>query len=102
MDLEIKTFGQRIEMRISGSLDQPAADKMKSAFEGLNLSDTKEVVIDMADVGYIGSAGVGKFLLLYKNIPRREASISLMNLSEEIYTLLSEMQLESIFTLKKR
>lgn len=101
MEYEIRSQGQRIDMKISGSVDHLAAEKLKEGFEKLDLSQTKEVVIDMKGATYIGSAGVGKLLLLYKNIPDRNGRINIINLSEEIYYMLADMELETIFSLTR-
>ncbi len=101
MDCEIRPQDERIDIKISGSVDHLAAEKLKQGFEKLDLSQTREVVIDMKDTTYIGSAGVGKLLLLYKNMPDRNGKISIVNLSEDIYYLLADMELETIFSLKR-
>ncbi|MGE0087320.1 MAG: STAS domain-containing protein [Desulfococcaceae bacterium] len=101
MEYEIHQQGQRIDIKISGSVDHLGAEKLKEGFEKLDLSQTREVVIDMKGATYIGSAGVGKLLLLYKNMPDRNGRISIVNLSEDIYYLLSDMELETIFSLTR-
>ena len=101
MDYEIRSQDRRIDIKITGSVDHLGAEKLKEGFEKLDLSQTKEVVIDMKGATYIGSAGVGKLLLLYKNMPDRNSRISIINLSEDIYYLLADMELETIFSLSR-
>ena len=101
MNIKINSQNERIDIKISGSVDQLKAGKLKTEFEELNLSETKEIVIDMKEVTYIGSAGVGKLLLLYKNFPNRDGKIRIINLSEELYSMLTDMELGEIFLITK-
>ena len=59
------------------------------------------MVIDFAKVSYIGSAGVGKFLLLYKNLVVDDARIRMINVAPDIYRLLMDMKLDEIFSIEK-
>ncbi len=101
MEYSIETSEERVDIRISGSVDHLGAEKLKEGFEKLELSAVKEIVIDMKGTTYIGSAGVGKLLLLYKNLSARNSRIRIINLSEDIYYLLADMELETIFSLSR-
>ncbi|GAB6144433.1 hypothetical protein JCM12294_18710 [Desulfocicer niacini] len=67
----------------------------------MNLEQIQEVIIDFAKVSYIGSAGVGKFLLLYKNLVLDDACIRFINVAPDIYSLLMDMKLDEIFSIEK-
>lgn len=101
--MKIKTGGdqEKIQIDIAGSINQAAAEELKKHLNGLNLQLTKEIVIDFAKVSYIGSAGVGKFLLLYKNLVLDDARIRMINVSSDIYSLLMDMKLDEIFSIEK-
>lgn len=102
MDIKTDSQGSRIDIMLSGSVDQFSSGKLKNEFEKLNLSQVKDIVINMDKVTYIGSAGVGKLLLLYKNLSTRDGNISIINLSEDIYEMLSDMELGEIFKMTRK
>jgi len=97
MNINIDFQGTQININISGSVDQFSSEMLKTEFEKLNLSQIKDIVINMDKVTYIGSAGVGKLLLLYKNFSAKDGKIRIINLSEDIYDMLSDMELGEIF-----
>ena len=97
MNIDVNFQGSRININISGSIDQFSSEMLKTEFEKLKLSQIKEIVINMDKVTYIGSAGVGKLLLLYKNFSAKDGAISIINLSEDMYDMLSDMELGEIF-----
>lgn len=92
---------RNINIEISGSINQTGAEELKNHLKGLNLQKVKEVVIDFSKVSYIGSAGVGKFLLLYKNLVLDDARIRMINVAPDIYSLLMDMKLDEIFSIEK-
>ncbi|QTA78148.1 Anti-sigma factor antagonist [Desulfonema limicola] len=102
MNIKVNAQGYRIDINISGSVDQFSAKTLKTEFEKLQLSQVKEIIINMDQVTYIGSAGVGKLLLLYKNFSARDGKISIINLSEDIYDMLTNMELGEIFNLTRK
>ncbi len=101
--MEVKSSGdqKKIHIYISGSINQTGAEELKKHLNGLNLEHTKEVLIDFAKVSYIGSAGVGKLLLLYKNLVIDDARIRMINVAPDIYSLLMDMKLDEIFSIEK-
>lgn len=102
MDIEVNSKGAIIDITISGSVDQFSSGKLKTEFEKLNLSQVKEIIINMDKVTYIGSAGVGKLLLLYKNFSARDGKIRIINLSEDMYDMLTDMELGEIFKMTRK
>ena len=101
MDIQIKGDQENIRIRITGSINQTGAEELKSQLNRLNLQQARSVVIDFTEVTYIGSAGVGKLLLLYKNLVDEDARIRLINVPEEIHGMLMDMKLDEIFTIEK-
>lgn len=85
----------RVEIR--GDVDEKGAEALKAKLR--ELAALKEVTIDMADVAYIGSSGIGKLLLFYKNIAMQGGKVFLVNVQNDILQLFHELKLETIFTI---
>ncbi len=101
MKVQISGDKKKIHIHISGSINQTGAEELKNKINQLDFRQAHEVTIDCAKVTYIGSAGVGKLLLLYKNVEKDDASIRIINVSPDIYSLLMDMKLDEIFTIEK-
>ena len=101
--LDIKTIKRDGELllTLSGEINQLGAEKLKKSLGGLDLTGVRKVTVDFKQVTYIGSAGVGKLLLLYKNLPSPDATMTLVGLSPDIMHLFREMELDAIFTLSQ-
>jgi len=65
----------------------------------LNISSLSQVTFDFEKVTHIGSAGIGKFLLFYKDLALKGGKIRIENVSDSIYELFNVLKLETIFTI---
>lgn len=91
----------RAHLSISGSIDEEGAEELKRRFRQLDVPSLKEVVFNFGKVAYIGSAGLGKLLLFYKDVAAGGGSIKIENVSEPLYDLFTELKLQSLFTISK-
>ena len=97
MDITVTQEGQQVKIAITGNIDEQGAEELKRRFLELNLEDVKEVVIDFSKVSFIGSAGIGKLLLLYKNLAAKGGVIRIENMPKDIYTMFKVVKLDKIF-----
>ncbi|MFC1524110.1 STAS domain-containing protein [Thermodesulfobacteriota bacterium] len=102
MEITLNQEGNNAKIVIVGDIDESGAEQLKSNFNKLNLSNTKEVVIDFARVNYVGSSGIGKLLLFYKNLAVNGGKIHIINVSNSLYDLFLELKLDSILSISKR
>ena len=67
---------------------------------GVDTGSEHGVVVDFKAVTHIGSAGIGKLLVLYKDLAVYNAHLQLVNVPSPIYKMLCEMKLNGIFTIE--
>jgi len=87
---------------IKGSIDENGAQIIKSNFTKLDKTSIKTVTFDFEAVSHIGSAGIGKLLLIYKDIAINGGQIKIINPSNTIYTLFQTLKLDSVFKITKK
>ena len=100
MKIDSSFHDGNLSISLFGDVDQVGAKELKQYFDKLSLSGVTHVRVDFTGVNYIGSAGVGKLLLLYKNLPSKDTPMELVGLSSSIKELFAEMELSEIFDLK--
>ncbi len=66
----------------------------------LAVDTLREVRIDFTEVTFIGSSGIGKLLLFYKNIAVHGGRLEVYGLSAAIHELFLELKLDTIFTIR--
>ena len=101
MELTVNQENSRAHFQVTGDIDEAGAEKLKSGFKALNIQSIKEVTIDFGKVNHIGSAGIGKLLVLYKDLAAAGGTIRIENLSADIYELFQVLKLDSLLTLSK-
>ena len=93
MELTVLKQEEKAIMKIRGDIDEGGAAELKRRFHELD-SSVKKAVFDFGGVTYIGSAGIGKLLLFYKDMAARGGTISVVNAAGSIYDLLRELKLD--------
>ena len=101
MEIKVTQNDDRAHFLVEGNIDSQGAEDLKGSFQGLKLSSLKEVVFDFRKVDYIGSAGIGKLLLLYKDLASNGGGIRVENLSASVLELFRELKLDTLFTISK-
>lgn len=99
MTCEVTTQGETVFFTLAGSIDEEGAAALKQQFGAIKHSRTKELVIDMAKVSYIGSSGIGKLLLFYKNMAAHQGVIRLVRMPRSIHALFTELRLDTLFSM---
>ncbi len=87
-----------VRLVLQGEIDELAAEELKKRFRDVALSAPQRVDVDFAGVSHIGSAGIGKLLVFYKDLAIHGAALSLTRVPSPIFHLFREMKLDSIFT----
>lgn len=101
MEILVNREGELVRFEIGGVIDERGAEDIKRRFGELNTSSFKEVIFDFRKVKHIGSAGIGKLLLFYKDLAIRGGNIRIENASETVYDLLRVLKLDTLFLISK-
>ena len=76
-----------------GEGDEALKDKINSLIQ----QDRKRILLNLGDVPYIDSAGLGEIVRTYTTVSRQGGSLKLLNLTKRISDLLSITKLLTVF-----
>jgi len=76
-----------------GEGDELLKDKVNSLLQ----QNQKKIVLNLAEVPYIDSAGLGEIVRTYTTVSRQGGSLKLLNLTKRITDLLSITKLLTVF-----
>lgn len=99
MTFKLTMNGADCQVVVSGEIDERGAEELKKRFREVQAARPQRVVIDFKEVTHIGSAGIGKLLVLYKDLAVQSATLHLVNVPHVIYRLFCEMKLNAIFSI---
>ena len=72
-------------LRLKGFLDAHTAPQFEEAIQQLLIENRFKIVVSMAELNYISSAGLGVFMGFIEEIREKEGDIKLSNMSEKVY-----------------
>ncbi len=102
MEIKVMREPEKVTVQIVGDIDEQGAEALKSTFREIALGHAQEVVVDFGRVLHIGSAGIGKLLVFYKDLAVHGVRLSLSNLPVAIAIVLREMRLDTIFNIQQK
>ncbi|EUJ19079.1 STAS domain-containing protein [Listeria aquatica] len=91
---------KQAEAFISGEIDAYTAPKLKEALDGYQSKENFTLKVDLSDVGYMDSTGLGVFVGLFKNLRTKNSELVLIGLSERLYRLFEITGLSEIIEIK--
>ena len=98
MQIEERAVGDVIVLDLKGKITLGEGDELlKDKVNSLVNQGHKKIILNLADVPYIDSAGLGEVVRTYTTVSRQGGSLKLLNLTKRITDLLSITKLLTVF-----
>jgi len=98
MQIEERTVGHVVVLDLKGKITLGDGDELlKDKVNSLVNQGQKKIVLNLAGVPYIDSAGLGEVVRTYTTVSRQGGSLKLLNLTKRITDLLSITKLLTVF-----
>jgi anti-sigma B factor antagonist len=98
MQIEERSVGDVVVLDLKGKITLGEGDELlKDKVNSLVNQGHKKVVLNLAEVPYIDSAGLGEVVRTYTTVSRQGGSLKLLNLTKRITDLLSITKLLTVF-----
>jgi anti-sigma B factor antagonist len=98
MQIDERMVGDVVLLDLKGKITLGEGDELlKDKVNSLVNQGHKKIVLNLADVPYIDSAGLGEVVRTYTTVSRQGGSLKLLNLTKRITDLLSITKLLTVF-----
>jgi anti-sigma B factor antagonist len=98
MHIEERAVGDVMVLDLKGRVTLGESDELlKDKVNSLINQGQKKLVLNLADVPYIDSAGLGEIVRTYTTVSRQGGSLKLLSLTKRITDLLSITKLLTVF-----
>jgi len=98
MQIEERSAGDVTVLDLKGKMTLGEGDELlRDKINSLIQQGRRKVVLNLEDVPYIDSAGLGEIVRTYTTISRHGGSLKLLNLTKRITDLLSITKLLTVF-----
>jgi anti-sigma B factor antagonist len=96
LNLEIVRSPEEIIVHCSGRISSATSAQLQAAVREV-IPQTKCVVLDLTNVNYMDSSGLGAVVALYLSAKRQGCRLKLINLSQRLQDLFRLTKLASVF-----
>jgi anti-sigma B factor antagonist len=98
MQIEQRTVGDVVVLDLKGRVMLGDGDEvLKDKVNSLVNQGQKKIVLNLAEVPYIDSAGLGEVVRTYTTVSRQGGHLKLLNLTKRITDLLAITKLLTVF-----
>ena len=98
MQIEERAVGDVLILDVKGRITLGEGDELlKDKVNSLLNQGRKKIVLNLAEVPYIDSAGLGEIVRTYTTVSRQGGSLKLLNLTKRITDLLAITKLLTVF-----
>jgi anti-sigma B factor antagonist len=98
MQIDERTIGDVVVLDIKGRVQLGEGDEMlKDKVNSLLNQGRKKIVLNLAEVPYIDSAGLGEVVRTFTTVSRQGGNLKLLNLTKRITDLLAITKLLTVF-----
>jgi anti-anti-sigma factor len=102
MELTSRVLGDTLHIKVSGAVDTPAAEILRTELNKIATQKPKKVVMDLALVPTMGSSGIGKILMFFKTLDGAKASFEIKGIHENLFNIFKAVKLDKLFSISLR
>lgn len=100
--IEVKDKELEVEVKVSGEIDAYTAPKLKEKIYSFSEKNGMKMVIDLSEVSYMDSTGLGVFVGVFKNIRSNDGELKLVGLSSRLTRLFEITGLADIIDINSK
>ncbi|WP_409303962.1 anti-sigma factor antagonist [Peribacillus sp. SCS-155] len=98
--IDVKDINSTVEVQVKGEIDAYTAPKLRESLFPLSEQEGVSMVVDLSEVNYMDSTGLGVFVGLFKSVRAHDGQFKLVGLSERLRRLFDITGLADIIDIK--
>ncbi|MCA1057092.1 anti-sigma factor antagonist [Rossellomorea aquimaris] len=103
LSIDIQEKESEFFVKVAGEIDAYTAPKLKETLQpSAETESDKDIVVDLSDVSYMDSTGLGVFVGLFKAINARGGQLKLVGLSNRLQRLFDITGLGDIMNINSK
>ncbi|MCD6569404.1 MAG: STAS domain-containing protein [Deltaproteobacteria bacterium] len=101
MEITTKQNEDNVVIAITGAVNTDATERLRAELVKIVKQRPENVVMDLSLVPTIGSAGIGKILVFYKELDKNKIGFEIKGIHENLYKIFKSIKLNKIITITK-
>ncbi|MFW5808026.1 MAG: STAS domain-containing protein [Spirochaetota bacterium] len=99
MDISVQDSGSAVSIFVSGDIEMMTIKEFKDKLLALGKETEKDIELDMGEVNYIDSSGVGVLISLLKLQKKKGKTVKITRVSDKVLNVLKLSSLADVFNL---
>ena len=99
MEIELKDIGEHKVISVSGEVDLYNVSELKKALFSVTDGTYSSVVVDLKDVNYMDSSGIGALVAGQKKMRAHNGRFALINIHDDVLNILKLATLDRFFSI---
>jgi len=96
MEIDVTEKGERTTVTLIGDIYVEQGDELSKVFNAIAEKNPKEVVIDLTGLNSITSSGIGKIVLLYKELNKKGGMVRITGVNKTIMEIFKVVKLDKL------
>jgi anti-sigma B factor antagonist len=96
LQIDVVKSPEEILVRCSGRINSSTSGNLQTTVRSI-IPQTKRVVLDLTEVSYMDSSGLGAIVSIYLSARRQECELKLINLNQRLKELFRLTKLAQVF-----
>ncbi len=96
MEIDVTENGGKTMVTLIGDIYVEQGDELSKVFTAISGKNPKEVVIDLAGLNSITSSGIGKIVLLYKELNKKGGVVRITGVNKTIMEIFKVVKLDKL------
>jgi anti-sigma B factor antagonist len=101
MNVISEISGDTLLVKVIGAVDTIAAESLRSELKEIILQKPQKVVLDLSMVPTMGSLGIGKVLMFFKNLKESNSVFEIKGIHENLYSFFKIIKLDKLFPISQ-
>jgi anti-sigma B factor antagonist len=97
MDIEVKDQDKKVSIVVNGDIEMMTIKSFKQKLFEIGQNVDKDIEIDLSNVDYIDSSGVGVLISLLKLQKKKDKNLSINKVSPKVLNVLKLSSLSDVF-----
>ena len=99
LSIDVATTDNQTFLTVKGEIDAYTAPLLKEKLLPATAKEAEKIVVDLNDVTYMDSTGLGVFISALKSTKEHGSTLTLVNLQERVHRLFKITSLDSIISI---
>ncbi|MBT2681563.1 anti-sigma factor antagonist [Mesobacillus sp. AQ2] len=87
ISIDVKETESKLAVKVNGEIDAYTAPQLREKLFPLSEKEGVKMVVDLSEVNYMDSTGLGVFVGVFKNVRAHDGEFKIVGLSERLQRL---------------